>query len=36
MIWLRKSAAVLRRHWRNSLTSTALPLLREYDCHERA
>src|SRR6266478_2365118 len=36
MIWLRKSAAVLRRHWRNSLTSAALPLLREYDCHERA
>src|SRR6266478_3715511 len=35
MIWLRKSAAVLRRHWRNSLTSAALPLLREYDCHER-
>src|SRR5258705_8438600 len=35
MIWLRKSAAVLRRHWRNSLTSTALPLLREFDCHER-
>src|SRR6266849_4905233 len=23
MLWLRKSAAVLRRHWRNSLTSTA-------------
>src|SRR5262245_47253068 len=35
MIWLRRSAAVLRRHWRSSLTSTALPLLREYDGHER-
>src|SRR6266404_4104951 len=30
MIWLRKSAAVLRRHWRNSLTSTALPLLTNF------
>src|SRR5260370_16076457 len=30
MIWLRKSAAVLRQHWRNSLTSTALPLLTNF------